>query len=138
MNTQEEVKNKMSEDSFYITNKTKSTLPRVPFAKIKEEALGKDYSLSLVFIGKRKSATLNYSYREKNKPTNILSFPLDKKTGEIFITLELTREEAKKFERKHDNFIAFLFIHGLMHLKGMEHGSRMEEAEAKLRKQFLV
>lgn len=138
MNTQEEVKNKMSEDSFYITNKTKSTLPRVPFAKIKEEALGKDYSLSLVFIGKKKSATLNYSYREKNKPTNILSFPLDKKTGEIFITLELTREEAKKFERKHDNFIAFLFIHGLMHLKGMEHGSRMEEAEAKLRRQFLV
>lgn len=138
MNTQEEVKNKMSEDSFYITNKTKSTLPRVPFAKIKEEALGKDYSLSLVFIGKKKSATLNHSYREKNKATNILSFPLDKENGEIFITLEVTKKEAKKFERKHDNFIAFLFIHGLMHLKGMEHGSRMEEAEKKLRKKFSV
>lgn len=138
MNTQEVVKNKMLEDSFYITNKTKSTLPRVPFAKIKEEAMGKDYSLSLVFIGKNKSAILNYSYRQKNKPTNILSFPLNKKSGEIFITLELTKKEAKKFERTHDNFVAFLFIHGLMHLKGMEHGSRMEEAEKKLRKKFSV
>lgn len=138
MNTQEVERNKMSEDSFYITNKTKSTLPRVPFAKIKEEAMGKNYSLSLVFIGKKKSADLNYSYRKKNNPTNILSFPLNKKTGEIFITPELTRKEAKNFDRTHDNFIAFLFIHGLMHLKGMEHGSRMEEAEKKLRKKFNV
>lgn len=128
----------MSEEKFAITNKTKSTLPRVPFANIKKEAVGEKYSLSLVFIGKRKSATLNYSYRNKNKPTNILSFPLDKKNGEIFITLDVTKKEAKKFDRTHDNFIAFLFIHGLMHLKGMEHGSRMEEAEKKLRKKFNI
>ncbi len=128
----------MLEDRFTITNKTKSTLPRVPFASIKKEALGEKYSLSLVFIGKKKSTNLNYSYREKNKPTNILSFPLDKNAGEIFITLDLTKKEAKNFSRTHDNFVAFLFIHGLMHLKGMEHGSRMEEAEKKLRKKFNI
>lgn len=138
MSIQEEERNKMLEDRFTITNKTKSTLPRVPFASIKKEALGEKYSLSLVFIGKKKSTNLNYSYREKNKPTNILSFPLDKNTGEIFITLDLTKKEAKKFDRTHDNFVAFLFIHGLMHLKGMEHGSRMEEAEKKLRKKFNI
>lgn len=128
----------MREESFSVTNKTRSTLPRVSFVNIKNTVLGKDYSLSLVFIGNGRSAKLNRLYRNKNNPTNILSFPLDKKTGEIFIALKIAKKEAVLFDRKVDNFIAFLFIHGLLHLKGMKHGSRMERAEAKLRKQFLV
>ena len=128
----------MQEKNFTITNKTKSTLPSVPFVNIKNTVLGKDYSLSLVFIGKKKSLELNFSYRGKNNPTNILSFSLNKNTGEIFITPALAKKEAKAFGRQTDNFIAFLFIHGLLHLKGMEHGSRMERVEAKLCKQFRV
>jgi probable rRNA maturation factor len=126
----------MKAGNFTITNKTKSTLPRVSFALIKDSALGKNYNLSLVFIGDKKSKELNLKYRGKNKPTNILSFPLDKNSGEIFITLSVARREAPRFDRKFDNFIAFLFIHGLMHLKGMDHSSTMERAEVKLRKQF--
>ena len=126
----------MKEQSFNITNKTKSTLPRVPFGLIKDVALGKDYNLSLVFIGEAESKKLNNTYRKKNKSTNILSFTLDKKNGEIFITPAVAKREAPKFDRNFGNFIAFLFIHGLMHLKGMEHGSTMERAERKLQKKF--
>ena len=124
--------------NFTITNKTKSTLPRVPFASIKDAGLGLNYSLSLVFIGEKESEKLNFSYRGKKKPTNILSFPLDKKSGEIFITLSVAKKEASKFDRNFSNFIAFLFIHGLMHLKGHLHGDTMERAESKLRKRFGV
>ncbi len=126
------------EDTCSITNKTKSTLPRVPFAVMKDAVLGKKYELSLVFVGNATSKKLNFSYRGKNNPTNILSFPLDKKTGEIFIAPAVARAEMKKFDRDYDNFIAFLFIHGLLHLKGMEHGSTMEKAEVKFRKKFNV
>jgi probable rRNA maturation factor len=126
------------EENFAITNTTKCTLRGVPFALIKNKALGKKYSLSLVFIGDKKSQQLNKSYRGKNKPTNCLSFSLDKNSGEIFINLSKAKKEAKLFDKKFDNFVAFLFIHSLMHLKGMEHGSTMEEAEAKLLKQFQV
>ncbi len=128
----------MVNDNFSIVNKTKSTLPCVPFANIKDSALGKDYSLSLVFIGESKSKSLNKKFRGKDKSTNILSFTLDKKNGEIFITPSVAKREAKKFERTFENFIAFLFIHGLMHLKGYDHGSTMERAEEKLRKQFSI
>ncbi|MBA3732847.1 rRNA maturation RNase YbeY [Patescibacteria group bacterium] len=128
----------MKEERFSITNKTKDTLPRVPFANIAETTLPKDYVLSLVFVGTGESKKLNKSYRNKDKPTNILSFPLDKKNGEIFITLSVAKKEAKNFDRKIDNFVAFLFIHGLMHLKGFDHGSTMERAEIKLRKQFRI
>ena len=128
----------MVEANFTITNKTKSTLPRVPFANMKNTVLGKDYSLSLVFIGETASAKLNNSYRQKNKPTNVLSFPLDKKTGEIFICIPVAQKEAPEFGRTLPNFIAFLFIHGLMHLKGLDHGNKMELAEIKIRDKFNI
>ena len=126
----------MQAEKFSITNTTKSTLPSVPFAKIKDVAMGKDYSLSLVFIGESKSKKLNNGYRNKNKSTNVLSFALDKKNGEIFITPAVLKRQTNKFGRNFQNLIVFLFIHGLMHLKGMEHGSTMDKAEEKLRKQF--
>jgi probable rRNA maturation factor len=126
----------MSEERFSITNNTKSTLPRVPFADIKRGVLGEKYCLSLVFIGEKKSKELNNSYREKNKPTNILSFPYSKDNGEIFINLIKVKKEIKKFDRNFENLVAFLFIHGCFHLKGMRHGSTMEKAEEKLRKKF--
>jgi probable rRNA maturation factor len=126
------------EESFSITNSTRSIIPRVPFARIKDAGLGKTYSLSLVFIGEKKSQFLNNTYRGKNAPTNILSFSIDKNQGEIFITPSIVKKQIKSFERNYKNLVAFLFIHGLMHLKGMEHGSTMEKAESKLRKQFKV
>ena len=125
-------------DNFTLTNNTRAKLPHVPFASIKDAGLGLNYSLSLVFIGEKESQKLNFSYRGKNKPTNILSFPLDKKSGEIFITLSVARKEALMFDRTFSNFIAFLFIHGLMHLKGHLHGDTMERAESKLRRKFAV
>jgi probable rRNA maturation factor len=123
-------------ENFTITNTTKSTLPRVPFDLIKNAALGKKYSLSLVFIKNARSKFLNNAYRNKNKPTNVLSFSLDKKSGEIFLTPEVIKKQTKEFDRKYENLVTFLFIHGLMHLKGMDHGSTMERAEVKLRKKF--
>ena len=125
-------------DSFSIVNTTKNTLPHVPFLKIKNAVLGKNYSLSTVFIGETKSKKLNFSYRGINKPTNVLSFPIEKKVGEIFITPKVVRQQTKEFGKKFPNLVAFFFIHGLLHLKGMGHGSTMERAETKLSKQFRV
>lgn len=129
-------KTKVDASGFSILNTTKGKLPRLYFVDIKNAALGKQYDLSLVFIGGTKSRRLNRVYRGKDKATNILSFELSKNSGEIFIDLNLAKKQAKKFERKENNFIGFLFIHGLMHLKGMDHGDRMEKAEAKLRTRF--
>ena len=92
--------------------------------------------ISSVFIGDKLSQKLNNQYRKKNKPTNILSFPLSKDEGEIFINYRLAEKQAKKYERKFSDYIGFLVIHGLVHLKGLQHSSRMEEQEDKIRKRF--
>ncbi len=121
-----------------IKNTTKIKTPSLPFQKIKEKVLGKKYELSLVFIGDKLSKKLNLQYRKINKPTNILTFPLAKDAGEIFINLNLAKKQAPKFNKSYTNFIGLLLIHGFMHLKGYSHSAKMESEEEKIRKIFNI
>lgn len=123
---------------FSINKTLKGKPPRLPFLKIKNEVLGEKYDLSLVFIGSKKSKTLNKKHRNKNHPANILSFPIGEMDGEIFIDLHEAKKNSKKFDRKYENFVGFLFIHGLFHLKGFEHSSKMEDKEAIIRKKYKI
>jgi probable rRNA maturation factor len=122
--------------SFDYWNDTKAKMPRLAFLRIKEAVLGKKYELSVAIVGSTKMRELNWRWRGKNKSTDILSFPLSETEGEIYISPALARKESKKFGRSYENFILFLFIHGLVHLKGYEHGVIMEGIEIKSRKRF--
>jgi len=123
-------------DDFCLINKTKGKIPSLPFSVIKDDILGKKFSLSLAFIGKEKMRQLNNQYRGKNKPTNILSFPLSKTEGEILICPAVVKTELKKFDKNYPNLLRFLVIHGLLHLKGMKHSSTMEVLEKKYDKKY--
>ncbi len=124
------------QNSFSLKNMTKGTPPRVPFVAIKDKILGNHYDLSLVFATKALSKKLNNAHRGKNYPTNILSFKVDKMSGEIFIEPIQTRLDAPNFDTSYTQFSKFLFIHGCLHLKGMQHSSTMERAEKKFLKLF--
>lgn len=105
----------------------------IPFDRIRDDVFpSKKYELSLVFVDKKFSHQLNKKFRGKDGPTNILSFPLAKNSGEIFIDLDTAKKEAKDFDMTFREFVIFLFIHGLLHLKGMEHGATMEKRERTL------
>ena len=119
-----------------VTNETKATLPRVAFDAIKEAALGKAYKLNVIVVSPARIKKLNTMYRDIEKPTDILSFPLSEDEGEIYLCLPETRKEAKNFDRPYENFLSFLFIHGCVHLKGYDHGATMERIEAKIRSEF--
>ena len=123
---------------FSIINEPRNGFSKARFRAIKETALGKDYRLNLIFTTPARIKKLNLIYKDKDKATDILSFPLSKKEGEIYICSSEARKEAVMFGRTYANFILFLFIHGCVHLKGYEHGSTMERVEARIRKQFKV
>lgn len=123
-------------DNLVITNETRINIPVVPFVEIKNAILGKKYELSLVFPNKKTATELHEDWKNKPGPVNILSFPIDKNVGEIFISLHQAKTECEKFDRKYDNYVAFLFIHGCAHLKGYTHGNAMEVYEKKIRKKF--
>lgn len=126
------------ENNFSLINETKGKLPSLPFEQIKNKIIGKKYELDLIFVSDKKIHALNKTYRNVDSPTDILSFPLSKNAGEIFICEKISKKMSKDFERKYDNFIAFLFIHGCVHLLGYDHGNKMETLEKKYRKYFRV
>jgi len=127
-------------ETFSITDTAKGNfkIPKLPFEAIKDFVLGKEYELSLAFVTEAESQTYNNSYRQKDYPTNILSFPLTENSGEIIICPAVAEKQAPDFDRKFENYIGFLFIHGLVHLKGFDHGSRMENEEERIRAQFSI
>lgn len=129
--------NKNSE-KFTIINKTKGRLPSLPFLLYKNKILGKTYELDLVFIGEKKIKILNKKYRNIDKPTDILAFPISKGAGEMFICQKWALKKSKEFERNYKNFLAFLFIHGAVHLLGFDHGNKMETEEKKYRAYFKI
>lgn len=120
----------------FSINSTIATYPKHNYAAIKEAILGKRYELSLVFIGKIRAATLNKTYRGKTYVPNVLSFPLTETAGEIFICPQVAKREAASHHLTPHNYSAYLFIHGCLHLKGMQHSDAMETAEQKHLKKF--
>src|SRR3989344_1543869 len=110
----------------------------LPLQKLKDTVLGRDYELSVVIIGDARSQELNRRYRRKNKPANILSFPLSKTDGEIFLNPRQAQREVTLFDMPYRRFLVYLLIHGLLHLKGLRHGSTMNQAEKKFLRRFLV
>ena len=131
--------------AFEITSnlKLKRYPEKIPYKKIKDFVLGNSYDLSLVFIGDKLSQKLNSEFRGIDKPTDVLTFPISDDMGEIFINLSYSEKTAKKFEREKDNFVAFLFIHGLAHILGYDHendfdAEDMEKFEIKIRKKFKI
>jgi probable rRNA maturation factor len=105
--------------------------PRIPWKKLKEKVLGKEYVLSLLLSNSSVSKKLNTAYRGKNKKTNVLSFPYSKTSGEIILDLNVAKKEHASYGHSMRKHCAFLFIHALLHLKGMSHGSKMETEEGR-------
>lgn len=110
--------------------------PKLPYGKIADAVLGKDYELSLTFLGEMRAQKLNREHRNKSYIPNVLSFPLTHMAGEVYICPVRARREASSFGMSYRGYVGYLFIHGLLHLKGHLHGATMERAEKTYCKRF--
>ena len=115
---------------------TVRSYPRLPFNDMKNIIAGKKYQLSLVFVGATRARKLNSDTRGKTYVPNVLSFPLSDTAGEIYITPAIAKSEARKFNLTYQGYVGYLFIHGLLHLKGFDHGPKMEKLEQTYLKKF--
>lgn len=92
---------------------------------------------------------LNRRFLGKDRPTDVLSFPAPadwpgeprtaRPLGEIAISLDRAARQARRFGHSLEEEIAILMLHGVLHLKGMDHSSddgRMARAEARWRKKL--
>ena len=124
--------------SVSVSHTTKNKPPRLQFEEITEKIAGKRYELSVVFVGEKRAQALNIQYRNKDYIPNVLSFPLSETSGEIYICPTIAKREAKNFNLSPKGYMSFLLIHGLLHLKGHDHGDTMERLERKYMRAFSI
>jgi probable rRNA maturation factor len=91
--------------------------------------LPKTYDLSILVCGDTLARSINKRSRNKTYAPNVLSFPLGTHEGEIMLNVRKAAREASKYDHTEREHVIFLFIHGLLHLKGLDHGATMERAE---------
>ena len=82
------------------------------FRRIKQEEIG------IIFLDDQKIQGYNLEYRGADRPTDVLAFPVDEKTGELFISLESARRQAQVYRQSLKKEVSLLVIHGLLHLNG--------------------
>lgn len=109
----------------------RGAVPRFAYDKVAAKVLP-GWDLSLAFVGPAKARALNKKLRNADYTPNVLSYAVGKKSGEIIICLSVAQKQYATYEMSKENFVLYLFIHGLLHLKGMAHGVTMEARERKL------
>ena len=101
--------------------------------------------VQLTLCGNRKIQTLNKDYRGKDKPTDVLSFPVHDtlrrgqrddefffdvlNIGDIIISRDVARRQAKDFDISLSQEVIHLIVHGFLHLCGYDHELSKEEHE---------
>ena len=89
----------------------------------------KKVSFTLLLSNNRNIKKLNKIFRNKNKSTDILSFPLDKKTkiskntylGDIIISYNYLDKPRSQNLKSFKEKVTKIFIHGFLHLLGFDH-----------------
>ncbi|WP_426369186.1 rRNA maturation RNase YbeY [Pseudocolwellia sp. HL-MZ7] len=96
--------------------------------------LENDPELTIRLVESQESQELNHQYRQKEKPTNVLSFPFEvpegidlNLLGDLVICSDVVNQEAKEQNKQNLDHWAHLVIHGCLHLLGYDH---IEEDEA--------
>lgn len=110
-------------------------------------ATGLPGRVNVLVTGSAAMRLLNLRFREKNKPTDVLSFPSESKSyktgkpaglaGEIAISADIARQNAARLGHSAALEIKVLALHGILHLAGFDHerdNGEMAQKEAHLRK----
>ena len=100
--------------------------------------LGPDVEISVMLVDNETIRTLNRDYRDKDAATDVLSFPMEedlpdeiapqiiggpteRMLGDLVISVERAVEQAAEYGHAVERELAFLTVHGLLHLLGYDH-----------------
>ena len=123
-------KNKIKDPNTYLKKKL-SKLSKIPYFKKKKQ------EFSILLTNNRKMKNLNFRFRKKNKPTDVLSFQSNENLyiGDIAISYEIINKRSKL----SNFFLEFdkMWIHGYFHLIGYDH-KKLKDFKNMAKKENLV
>ncbi len=106
--------------------------------------------ISVVFVDDEKIAGLNLAYREKEGPTDVLSFPQEEAPhevdtregmlvlGDIVISVERAAAQAKAFDHSLEREISYLATHSIFHLLGYDHMEKEEKVRMREKEEAVL
>lgn len=123
-----------NETNYDLKKETDKLYELLAFA-LKREKLD-NVEFNVIFVDSNTIHDINKTYRNVDRVTDVISFALeDNKTieldhrllGDIYICVERAEEQAKEYGHSFLRELAFLAIHGLLHLLGYDHMEKEEE-----------
>ena len=112
--------------------------------------LDEDAELSVVLCDNTYIHELNKTYRNIDRPTDVLSFALNegeeegydgpdtKLLGDIVISLDKTREQADEYGHSFERELAYLTVHGMLHILGYDHMTDEDKTEMRKEEEFVL
>jgi probable rRNA maturation factor len=100
--------------------------------------------VSITFVDDNEIQEINKTYRNMDKPTDVLSFPMFEADeveiqvddeneplllGDIIVSIPRTRSQAEEYEHSFERELGFLVVHGFLHLLGYDHEDETLEKE---------
>lgn len=120
-------------------------------AVLAEENFGRAAEVSVSFVDNREIRSLNRLYRGKDKPTDVLSFPLGENgvydvnnetgaclLGDVVISMETAVQQARLYDHSLEREVGFLTVHSMLHLLGYDHETAPLEAAKMHEKEELI
>ena len=128
------------QEKFKITFRLRSIIKKAVKGALKHENVGYPTEFSVTFTDNEGIRELNREHREKDSPTDVLSFPMYSfvdgdepfegecaELGDIVLSLERADEQAKEFGHSFKREVAFLTVHSVLHLLGYDHETSEED-----------
>lgn len=135
------------QDKLPLTYKMKMLIREAVETALDFEDFQNHCEVSVTFTDNEGIHELNKKFREVDKPTDVLSFPLFdfegetdeppvdeimSNLGDIVISLEKAKEQAEEYGHSFEREVAFLCVHSMLHLLGYDHETS-EEDEIEMR-----
>lgn len=115
-----------------------SLIEQVVTVGLKVLAIDDEGEVSITLVDNAMIQELNRTYRGKDQPTDVLSFPQDdqdfgdlsigRMLGDIVISLERANEQAVDYNHSFSREVGYLTAHGLLHLAGYDHQTQEDKA----------
>ena len=136
-----------------VTYKLKMLVRRAIEATLECEGFENECEVSFTFTDNEKIHVINRQYREVDRPTDVLSFPMmdfDNSTdtpianepmrslGDIVLSLEMARSQAEEYGHSFEREVAFLCVHSTLHLLGYDHIEVDDEEEMRASQRVIM
>lgn len=96
-------------------------------------AAGAGMHATLRVVGAAEGRRLNRAFRDRDYATNVLSFSYGRNRGDIVLCHPVIVREAREQGKSLQAHYAHMVVHGLLHLRGLDHGRRADAARMERR-----